>query len=182
MCSGPPGCHRSALKRPRGPIIIHNLSRSSWIIVDYHDELLRRRLEELETVMKKFVVSQVAGYATKACWSHYLPSNSSSITTNFPVFCFLPQAKALKQNHKEGYSSSQYRLQRKVTSPRREEWRKNSISSLHQLFLHQILLFRGSDICHPQLKTDVFQAHFFLCVSFHLQCNWSTGKRISHSQ
>ena len=29
MCSGPPGCHRSALKGPRGPIIIQNLSRSS---------------------------------------------------------------------------------------------------------------------------------------------------------
>lgn len=42
MCSARPGCHWSALKGPRAPIIIHNLSRrSSWIIVDYHDELLR---------------------------------------------------------------------------------------------------------------------------------------------
>ena len=156
MCSAPPGCHRSALKGPRAPIIIHNLSRrNSWIIMDYHDELLRERdLRNWRQPWRSLWYPGSAGYAAKGCWSSLSTVLSCFLSApKFPVFCFLPQVKALKQNHKRNYSSSQYRLQRKVISPGEKNEKRNSISSLHQLFPAPDSTFQRLRYLSPWAKT-----------------------------
>lgn len=84
------------------------------------------------------------------------------LCSKFPVFCFLHKQRLWSRITKEiipvpstDCKGKSHLLERRM--------RRRTPSALTIMFLHQILLFRGSDICHPEWK-QMYSRHISFCA------------------
>lgn len=165
----PPDSHGSALKGPRASVTsAEGLFR---ILVDYRNKLPREG--DLRNWRWSWRNSRCPSVCI-CCWrmlipTAYRPECRTASFPNLPTFSLLLQAKTLNQDHKEMTTAPRTACQGKSHLPDSRIRKGDSSALCISCFLHQMLLFRWSNICHPelkQLKTNSFWEHFFLCMSF----------------
>lgn len=133
--------------------------------------------------MKKFVVSVVQDMLQKHADPHYLPSWAGFLYALNFLSSATPTSKGF-----EAESQKVFQFPVQITEESHISWREEWEEELHQLSASAVpapdSTFQRLRYLSPWVKTDVFQAHFFLCFPF-IYGVYSLGsfepKRISHS-